>query len=85
MSSSTKRFVYKRLKKPHAEIHLLVIEQIHNSDAEMEVSCQLETVALESAPQYTALSYEWGDPDVEVDIKLNGDVFLGQIQPILIP
>lgn len=36
------------------------------------ISCELSHISLAAEPEYTALSYAWGDPRVTRDINLNG-------------
>ncbi|KAK4169730.1 hypothetical protein QBC43DRAFT_198160 [Cladorrhinum sp. PSN259] len=41
-----------------------------------DIECSFETVALESAPPYEALSYAWGNEDPTVEILIDGRRFL---------
>lgn len=36
------------------------------------IECDLRVVSLSDAPQYEAVSYVWGDPDVQLPIKVSG-------------
>ena len=54
------------------EIRLLSLDPTGDLD---DIQCTLETHRLDSRPDYCALSYEWGDPALAVDIKVNENVF----------
>jgi hypothetical protein len=66
-------FVYNRLQTRRPQIRLVLL--LPGLDHE-KLSCGLITVFLDDAPQYEALSYTWGDPNVKVPILLHGQDFL---------
>jgi hypothetical protein len=56
-----------------------LIEELHytfvprfNTDKSLPIECRLETVELDEAPPYIALSYVWGDPSETSTIFVNG-------------
>ena len=64
------------------EIRVLALRSGEVSDA---IVCSLHVVVLDEKPEYEALSYAWGDPNVteeicvdgvEVDVTLNLEVAL---------
>jgi hypothetical protein len=65
-------FKHTPLKLATDEIRLLSIDPGGDLG---DIQCTLATYRLDSRPYYCALSYEWGDPDLAVDIKINGNVF----------
>ena len=40
-----------------------------------DIEVQLNVVSLDDEPQFEALSYVWGDPNITRDIRLNGRGF----------
>ncbi|KAE9377280.1 HET-domain-containing protein [Stipitochalara longipes BDJ] len=60
--------VYQHLNAMNSEIRLLEI--IPNSSG--EAAYRLSTVSLNDSPQFTALSYVWGDAAITEDITVNG-------------
>ncbi|KAH7417920.1 heterokaryon incompatibility protein-domain-containing protein [Cadophora sp. MPI-SDFR-AT-0126] len=67
-------FTYTPLPKQNAsrkEIRLLTVHEGEGT----EVRCSLETVSLDEAPPYEALSYVWGDPNRTREITLDGRPF----------
>jgi len=62
--------IYKPLDAAR-EIRLLKIVHTHP-----EIVCVLNTVSLHDNPQFSALSYEWGDPATTRPIILNGSTTL---------
>lgn len=40
-----------------------------------DIRCHISRHSLEAAPVYSALSYEWGDPEDAVDILIDGKMF----------
>jgi hypothetical protein len=63
--------LYHPLNSDNREIRVLQIDP--PQPGEIDIRCSLETVSLNSAPAYQALSYEWNPPDVG---KPSGRVFL---------
>jgi len=66
-------FVYNRLQTDRPQIRLLLL--LPGLEHE-KLACSLITVFLDDAPQYEALSYTWGDPNIKVPISLHGQDFL---------
>ena len=62
--------IYQPLDQPSQTIRLISIHP--PSDDTSEIECTLYTARLEDDPQFTALSYAWGDPDVTETIIVNG-------------
>jgi len=56
-----------------SEIRLLVIK--FGFDDEETVSCHLESVSLDAQPNYHAVSYVWGNPEITESIIVNGHKF----------
>ncbi|KAJ9609806.1 hypothetical protein H2200_006134 [Cladophialophora chaetospira] len=61
----------KPLPNPSTHIRILRIQAPGDNGL---LRCSLEVCALEARPFYVALSYEWGDPSLEVDIELDGKI-----------
>lgn len=61
---------YQPLRFENAEIRLLTLVPASNPEP---LKCLLQTVSLPQAPQYVALSYNWGDPTDTVSIGINND------------
>jgi hypothetical protein len=57
-------FKYSPLIYPHSEIRLvhLLPRQAPQGSQPQGIRCEIETVSLADCPEYTALSYAWGDP-----------------------
>ncbi|KAI0126619.1 hypothetical protein BJ170DRAFT_413201 [Xylariales sp. AK1849] len=72
-------FKYQKLVNPQTDIRLLNLKPARDSKQgavdNPEICCQLSSVALTDALNYTALSYMWGDPRVQFKIKLDGKDF----------
>ncbi|KAK0641505.1 hypothetical protein B0T16DRAFT_215402 [Cercophora newfieldiana] len=66
---------YTYLDPSKQEIRLLAIECA--SDDASIVSCKLHTASLSSSPrpEFVALSYVWGDPNITEDILIDGESF----------
>ncbi|TVY83343.1 Heterokaryon incompatibility protein 6 OR allele [Lachnellula suecica] len=76
-------FKYESLDLSKDEIRLVVIEAGHSTEP---LTGRIFNVSLDEAPQYEALSYEWGSPvsdsnEVTGDIEINGQLF--QLRPNL--
>ena len=67
-------FTYKPLDHSRASVRLLeVLPRQHEDD---EIQCNIRHVLLDDKPEYTALSYEWGDAaESRRTIRLNGTAF----------
>ena len=63
---------YPPLLSPNSQIRLLDLQY---GDSTALVECSLYVVDLSTAPQYDALSYTWGDPNITRPIKVNGEDF----------
>jgi Heterokaryon incompatibility protein (HET) len=61
-SPSRPNTLYHLLNSDNREIRVLRIDPLQPD--EVDIHCSLETVSLNSAPAYQALSYEWGPADV---------------------
>jgi hypothetical protein len=66
------RFKHPPLASATNEIRLLSLDPSGDLD---DIHCTLVTHRLDAQPVYCALSYEWGDPDLPMEIKVNGNVF----------
>jgi hypothetical protein len=51
--------MYSRLEFTRKEIRTVVL---HPGKWDDEINCSLQIVALDENPEYSALSYVWGDP-----------------------
>ena len=60
--------LYKALSDTPADARLLTLLEGAENDP---IQCRLEVVVLDSAPEYEALSYVWGDPDATKPIVVN--------------
>lgn len=71
-------FPYRTLRPDRGEIRLIHLDTFNMRDSEAEpavpgtVCCSLQYAFLEDRPQYTALSYTWGDQSIRTDILLDG-------------
>ena len=63
---------YSPLDPKKAEIRLVTLLPGKTRDA---IRCTLCTISLDNAPEYTALSYVWGDPSQTIPIILDGEPF----------
>jgi hypothetical protein len=63
--------IYRPLNTQTQEIPLLRI----TDDNDPSMKCELATFASCDAPEYEALSYQWGEGDVECAIEVNGQLF----------
>ena len=68
-AGQTSRSIYAKLPDPSSYIRLLHVEA---GDDEAVISCSLEVVPLSSKPQYSALSYTWGDAGDTRNIIIGG-------------
>ena len=59
---------YRPLDSASKQIRLLIL---HSGTEAEDIKCHLEQVALEDNPEFTALSYVWGDPTDNPTILLN--------------
>lgn len=64
--------IYKPLCSTSRQIRLL---KLHAGGKEEDLACHLETVSLDDNPEYTALSYVWGDPVDTCLIRVHGAPF----------
>ena len=64
--------LYSALDQNLQEIRLLTVEDVAGSS---EIACRLNTISLDHNPQFTALSYVWGDPALTQDIRINDQTF----------
>jgi hypothetical protein len=73
-SSQPKRkfYRYKPLQNFQTDIRILRLLPSTEPD---EVCCSLETHSINDNPFYVAVSYEWGDPEPEIDIRIDGRPF----------
>lgn len=62
--------IYQPLDERRSEIRLI---EILSSDE--KIQCRLSISSLKDNPEFTALSYVWGDPKVTEDIILNDELF----------
>ena len=70
-------YQYEPLSKENQEIRLLRFNHSPTPQAASAdtIEISLKTVSLQDQPQYTALSYVWGDPTQVVPISINGHTF----------
>jgi hypothetical protein len=61
------------LYKPLGRHEIRLLRILKKDAAENIISCTLKIATLDSCPEYTALSYEWGTPDSG---KPSGRVFV---------
>ena len=66
------RFKHLPLSSANRELRLLTIVI---GDAPDEIQCSLSVASLDDNPTYMAISYEWGDSEPAVDIKVDGEWF----------
>ncbi|KAF8533048.1 heterokaryon incompatibility protein-domain-containing protein [Trichophaea hybrida] len=69
-------YQYTALSTERDEIRLVILRQGNFSDS---VQCDIKTASLSDVPQYTALSYTWGDPTKTAPISLEGHIFKATI------
>jgi hypothetical protein len=67
--------IYKELVTSRAEIRLLSLALTEDGSP---IICTLESVSLNTNPEYAALSYEWGDATNTEEITVNGNPFLAR-------
>lgn len=63
---------YSQLDPQKSEIRLVTLLPGRSCDA---IRCTLSTASLDSEPNFTALSYVWGDPSVTKPITVDGEPF----------
>ena len=66
------RFRHSPLERPREHIRLLKLD---SGDGKGPLKLSLSIHDLQTAPPYSALSYEWGAPAPAVDIVVNGSLF----------
>ncbi|KAH6982651.1 heterokaryon incompatibility protein-domain-containing protein [Ilyonectria destructans] len=66
------KYIYRPLDRDNGEIRLVKLEMSADDD---DISCELLTVPLASAPPYEALSYTWGSPLNKQKILMDGTPF----------
>jgi Heterokaryon incompatibility protein (HET) len=71
--TNTASFAYDSLISAQDEIRLL---RLHSSANNNEITCELERYPLALAPEYRAISYCWGPPGGNLEIKVNGYSFI---------
>jgi hypothetical protein len=64
-----RRYAYKSLDKNNREIRLVHLHPPEQFSS--QVRCSILTTTLDNAPEYTALSYCWGDASNRLTIELN--------------
>ncbi|KAH8732076.1 heterokaryon incompatibility protein-domain-containing protein, partial [Phaeosphaeriaceae sp. PMI808] len=64
--------IYKPLQDPQREIRLL---QLLPGYGAIPIQCILLHFNLDSLPQYEAISYTWGDPNIKNQVCINGKFF----------
>jgi hypothetical protein len=66
--------LYKYHTLPYEKyIRLLVLSPGHEND---NINCTLRETELESAPEYEAISYAWGDPANKIDVLCDGKILM---------
>lgn len=63
--------MYSRLNPARNEIRTIIL---HPGKWDDEISCSLQVVSLDDNPEYSTLSYVWGDPTQIANIKVDGHV-----------
>lgn len=79
----------KKASRPQSPVPLhdgeIRVLTLHAAEVLGPIVCSLQVVVLDERPQYEALSYTWGDPDVrekifvddvEVDVTVNLEISL---------
>jgi Heterokaryon incompatibility protein (HET) len=64
---------YQPLEPSQRQIRLLSIDT--SEDEASAISCHLHLSSLADQPDFNALSYVWGDPNVTQNILVQGEVF----------
>lgn len=65
-------FAHTALKDPDSEIRLVTL--LPNKDFSADIECKVSLGVSQPVPEYEALSYAWGDPNVLLPITLNSQV-----------
>lgn len=73
-SQATRSSIHDPLVDPRNRIRLIEILPADSMQNDW-IRCRLSTVSLDDRPNYTALSYVWGDPDVTRQIVVNDTEF----------
>src|SRR5258708_15378584 len=64
---------YWPLQRENASIRLVqILERDKEGGEDSLIKCSIKSVSLDENPEYTALSYTWGDPKVIKPILLDG-------------
>ena len=71
VNNSMPPFKHTPLISPHAEMRLLKLYLLGPDD---DIRCEISPYVISSAPVYTALSYEWGESTLNVEILVNGRI-----------
>jgi hypothetical protein len=71
-SGHASRLSYTPLDFINFEFCLLTLLETDGDSNEAQICCKLEHAYLDDPPQYHALSYCWGDPQMTVPIQVNG-------------
>jgi hypothetical protein len=72
MEDVTREPIFAKLDDNQREIRLIQIVQDHNG---RPFQCFMRSVSLDDKPEYIALSYCWGDPNVTHKIFVNGNPY----------
>jgi hypothetical protein len=65
-------FKYRPIDEPLSEIRIL---SLHPANFDDPITCSISNEPLQSASDYEALSYCWGDPSLSHEISINGSSF----------
>lgn len=65
--------LYHPLNESKREIQLLTLLPCQDNIG--QVTCGLETASLTDNPEYAAICYVWGDPNITTEIYINSVVF----------
>jgi hypothetical protein len=65
----TKGSVYSELDASNNQIRLLLVQP--SKDAEAQIRCHLKLVSLDDKPEFEAVSYAWGDPELIKPVLLD--------------
>lgn len=77
-SDDNLEFEYPQLDIQQSQIRLLVVDAV---DTDNLIRCSLQSISLDSQPDYIALSYAWGSDSATGTIQVNGRAF--RIRPNL--
>jgi hypothetical protein len=73
MAEQQRNFRYEEIQRNEKEIRLITL--VASRDPQAPIHCSLAHASLDRRPQYSALSYPWGDPSVREPIYLDGQPF----------